>query len=524
MDEKVLIIGAGLAGMVAALEARKAGAGVLLVDRGIPGTGTNSVLANGNFAITSASRTAGDYIRDVTEIGKGINRLTYVKQVAEGASGIVAFLRDLGLELVESAGVCFIRASSPEIIPGVTLVRKLAEEVRSSGGIETLTGFHVTELLRDGGRIQGVRGFDKGGREMALHAPAVILACGGAGAVYGRNDNARTILGQGYHLAARAGLELRDMEFIQCYPIVIAEPGLPSMMIYPPYPDEGKLLNAAGEDVVGKHGLGNINAAIMTKRDTFSALLMEESRKGPVVMDLRKVPESAWQKHPLSLLGRLHFDARRKPVRVAPAVHFCMGGVAIDGEGRTALDGLYACGEMVWGLHGANRMGGNALTECVVSGTMAGCGAARFARSVRSFGAGRRETTAAAASGSKGRKTDFRQLRQSIARVAWEFAGVVRSRDGIREGLVKIDGIERALGESAAEDPAERIAREDMISAAFAVRTILEASLGREESRGTFIRSDFPLQDDLNGLKNSVCTRDETRGRVHVRFEEVMGD
>jgi succinate dehydrogenase/fumarate reductase flavoprotein subunit len=108
--------------------------------------------------------------------------------------------------------------------------------------------------------------------------------------------------------------------------------------------------------------------------------------------------------------------------------------------------------------------------------------------------------------------------------VAWEFAGVVRSRDGIREGLVKIDGIERALGESAAEDPAERIAREDMISAAFAVRTILEASLGREESRGTFIRSDFPLQDDLNGLKNSVCTCDETRGRVHVRFEEVMGD
>jgi len=517
-----LIIGAGLAGMVAARAARRAGAGVLLVDRGVPGTGANSILANGNFAITSASRPAVDYIRDVIEIGKGINRLSYVKQVAGGTSGIVSFLRDLGLDLVELPGSCFIRASSPEIIPGVTLVRKLAGELRSTGGIGILTGFHVTELLRDGGRVHGVRGFDKKGRERTLSAPAVVLACGGAGAVYARNDNARTILGQGYHLAAEAGLELRDMEFVQCYPIVIAEPGLPSMMIYPPYPDEGKLLNAAGEDVVEKHGLGNINAAIMTKRDTFSALLMEEERKGPVVMDLRKVPESAWQRHPLSLLARLHIDARRKPVRVAPAVHFCVGGVAIDGEGRTDLQGLYACGEVVWGLHGANRMGGNALTECVVSGTMAGCGAARLARSAPSAVTGRSETGAAAVSGSKGREADFRQLRRAITQVARDSAGVVRSRDGIREGLMKIEGIEKELGESAAENPAERIAREDLMSAAFVVRAILEASLGREESRGTFMRSDFPLQDDINWLKNSVCTRDhEARGGVRVRFQDV---
>jgi succinate dehydrogenase/fumarate reductase flavoprotein subunit len=311
------------------------------------------------------------------------------------------------------------------------------------------------------------------------------------------------------------------MEFIQCYPIVIAEPGLPSMMIYPPYPEEGKLLNAAGEDVIEKHGLGDINAAIIAKRDTFSALLMEESRKGPVVMDLRKVPESAWQGHPLRLLARLRFDARRKPVRVAPAVHFCIGGVAIDGEGRTALEGLYACGEMVWGLHGANRMGGNALTECVVSGTMAGRGAARFARSTGSAITGRSETGAAVSS-FKDRKTDFRMLHQSITRVAWDFAGVVRSRDGLREGLVKIEGIEKELEGAAADNSAERIAREDLISAAFSVRAILDASLGREESRGTFIRSDFPRQDDRNWLKNSVCTRDEARGRLRVRFEDVV--
>ncbi len=522
MDKQVLIVGAGLAGMVAAVAAREAGAGVLLVDRGVAGTGTNSVLANGNFAVTSASRPAGDYIRNVVEIGKGINRLSYVQQVAEGASGVIPFLRNLGLEVVESAGGCFIRASSPEIIPGVTLVRKLVDEVKSASGIEILKGFHVTALLRDGGSIRGVRGFDKGGREMTLHAPAVILACGGAGAVYERNDNARTILGQGYRLAARTGLELSDMEFIQSYPVVIAEPGLPTMMIYPPYPDEGKLLNADGEDIIEKHGLGNINTAIITKRDTFSVLLMEESRKGPVVMDLRGVPETAWREHPLSLLNRLRFDARRRPVRISPAVHFCMGGVEIDGEGKTALDGLYACGEMVWGLHGANRMGGNALTECVVSGTMAGCGAAGKALSLKRLLNDGKEFSPAIHSGGRMARVDFREMRRAISGLAWRCGGIIRSGEGIQEGLREIGSIEKALQDARADSLLERIAGEDLASAAFVVRAVLEASLGRKESRGTFIRSDYPLQDDANWLKNSVITYDEAGDRWYLRFEQAV--
>jgi len=522
MGKQVLIVGAGLAGMVAARAARRAGVNVLLIDRGIPGIGTNTALANCMFAITTASYTTDDYVRDVLETGKKINRLPYVRQVAEGASGIVPFLRDLGLEVAELAGFCFVRASSPEVIPGVTLARRMAAEVRSLNGIEILSGFHVTALLRDGGRIHGVEGFDKKGKQRILHAPAVILACGGAGAIYGRNDNTRTILGQGYHLAARAGLELRDMEFVQSYPIVIAEPGLPSMMIYPPYPDEGKLLNAYGEDVIEKHGLGNINAAIRKKRDAFSVLLMEESRKGPVVMDLRRVPGSAWQRHPLSLLNRLHFDARRRPVRIAPAVHFCMGGVPIDGEGKTALDGLYACGEMVWGLHGANRMGGNALTECVVSGTMAGCGAAKGALSSKPVVAGGKEFGPASHSVRRDTDVDFMEMRRTLTGLAWRCAGIMRSGESMKEGLREIIGIEKALRDARVDSLPERIAREDLVSAAFVVGAILEASLGRKESRGTFIRSDYPLEDDANWLKNSVITCDEAGDRWHLRFEQAM--
>ena len=508
--------------MVAARAARRAGANVLLIDRGIPGIGTNTALANGMFAVTTASYTTDDYTRDVLVTGKKINRLSYVRQVAEGASGVIPFLRDLGLDVAESAGTCCVRASAPEVIPGVTLARRLAVEMRGLSGIEVLSGFHVTALLRDGSRIHGVEGFDKEGKQRMLHAPVVVLACGGAGAVYERNDNARTILGQGYHLAARAGLELRDMEFIQSYPIIIAEPGLPSMMIYPPYPDEGKLLNAAGEDIVEKHGLGNINTAIRKKRDAFSVLLMEESRRGPVVMDLRGVPESAWQKHPLSLLNRLHFDARRRPVRIAPAVHFCMGGVAIDGEGKTALDGLYACGEMVWGLHGANRMGGNALTECVVSGTMAGCGAAKGALSSERVATAGKEFGPATHSGRINSEVDFRGMRRTITGLAWRCAGIIRSGKDMEEGLREITEIRNTLLGTPVDSLPERIAREDLVSAAFVVGAVLEASLGRCESRGTFIRSDYPLQDDANWLKNSVITYDEAGDRWHLRFEQAM--
>lgn len=521
MGRQVLIIGAGLAGMVAAWAARRAGAEALLIDRGVPGLGTNSALANGMFAVPSATYGPADYVRDVVETGKGINCISYVRQVAEGASDVVPFLRGLGLDVTESESACFVRASSPQVIPGVTIVQRLAGALRGLTGVRVLPGFRVTGLLQDGNRVHGVRGLDKKGGDRVLHGSAVVLACGGAGAVYGRSDNARTALGQGYHLAAGVGLELRDMEFVQCYPIVIAEPGLPSMMIYPPYPDECKLLNADGEDIVEKHGLGNINSAIRKRRDTFSALLMEESRQGPVVMDLGRVPGSAWREHPLSLLGRLHFDARHKPIRVAPAVHFFMGGVAVDGDGRTDLEGLYACGEIVWGLHGANRMGGNALTECFVSGVIAGRGAARCARAAAPSAEKRSGPGSAAAPRKVFGKTDFRRIRRSIGQTAWDFAGVVRSREGIREGLLRIESLEKELRESAAEGAEEKIAKADLVSAAFTVRAILEASLGREESRGTFVRSDHPLQNDAGWLKNSVLVCDEAPGRTRIRYEAI---
>ncbi len=118
----------------------------------------------------------------------------------------------------------------------------------------------------------------------------------------------------------------------------------------------------------------------MNQRDLFSLALYEASQKSDVYLDLRGVPEKAWEQYPLNFLKKSKFPFRERPFLIAPAVHFFMGGVEIDDQGRTALPGLFAAGEVAWGIHGANRMGGNALTECAVFGTLAGRSAAEYAR------------------------------------------------------------------------------------------------------------------------------------------------
>ena len=517
----VVVVGAGLAGMRAALAAEEAGAQVALVDRGAIGTGTNSALSNAAFSGPASPDSAETYVRLVVEIGKGLNRLSRVRQVAQDAPAAIRFLQSLGLEIAAGTGSWLVRSPRPEVIPGIPLVRRVAELVSKRSGIRIERGLRVTALLRGARRILGVRGTDLRGQERELLAPAVILACGGAGALYPKHDNQATILGQGYYLAARAGLRLWDMEFVQFYPLILDEPGWPMMMLYPPLPTEARLVGAAGEDLVQKHELGDINRAIVQRRDSFSALLLAEAETGPVCMDLTRVPDERWGRHPMSLLRRFKATCRERPIRVTPAAHFCMGGVRTNAEGETDLPGLFACGEVVWGLHGANRMGGNALMECLVSGVIVGRAAAASARVAGDPGQplpAEHPTAAGAAS------LTLPALRKRIQETAWRFAGVVRSAEGMTRGLAEAEAIFAAL---AALDPhtlKDRILREDLLSAAFTLRAILTAGLPRQESRGAFIRRDYLDQDDARWRKNSCLAWDPATDRFTVSHSPSEAD
>jgi L-aspartate oxidase len=518
----VIIIGAGLAGMIAACAAEAEGARVLLLDRSALGMGTNSSLSNGVFAGPTPGYSEDQYLEDTLRIGRGLNRKSWVEQVAREAPGAIESLKDFGLEINPFKDHFSVQPIPPGTIPGVTLVRRIAEKVKSRQRIQVATGFQVTEILTDEYRAVGVKGLDDQGQDQTISAPAVILAAGGFGAVYQRNDNQKSTLGQGMALAARAGLDLWDMEFVQFYPLVLAQTGLPSMLLYPPYPREARLVNQAGQDLLEKFGIQSLHEAIMQLRDAFSVKLFEElQQSGPVYLDYRGVPADSWDSFPLTLLSRIKYDFQNKPFAIAPAAHFCMGGLRTDERGRTDLPGLWACGEMVWGLHGANRRGGNALTECLVSGRLAGSQAAMEALSsplVLQEPAPAEKSFAYASEPAFG---PIRALHQTLKEIAWQRAGVARDGSGLKTGLARLQALEDEKETLRPHDLQERKRLADLQSALLTVKAVLTAGLGREESRGSFIRRDFPGEDKSRWRKNSRLRYvPETKGFA-AEYEEA---
>lgn len=530
MEKTVIVIGAGLAGIIAACAAHEEGAEVILIDRGSIGLGTNSALAGGAFTCPTLQYSPQEYIKDTLHTGRMINRESTVRLIAREAPNTFEFLRSMGLHLTEFPKKYSIKPEKIDVIPGVILMKTLSGAVANLERVHKLTGFYATSILKDENHAYGIRGLDKEGKETTIYAPSVVLATGGAGAIYLKNDNQKQIMGQGYYLAAMAGLELWDMEFVQFYPIVLADPHLPSMLVYPPYPKEMRLINPSGENVLTKYDLGDINEAILKKRDEFSEILFKEMLSNPVYMDCRDIPASSWEKYPLTLLAKLKFDFRTKPVLISPATHFFMGGVQTDDVGGTFLPGLFACGEVAWGLHGANRRGGNALTECAVFGKIAGQHAARYALSQR---ASLQETASRAVPpsviassrrvrGNLEAEKSLKELRRQIREVAWEKAGILRSEGDLKEGLAAIDEIDMQLHSATLRNISEKRLKQDLLSACFVLKAVLMASLGRKESRGSFNRKDFPHEDNINWLKNSCLTYNLAQGTFALSYHEVL--
>ena len=533
LSTDILVIGSGLAGIFAALEAERSGLQVLLLGKFAIGRGTNTSLANGGFTAAGSLFSRDEHLKATLLAGKGLNNRALVQVLVEEGPDAIRRLREFGVPLAERRlGYLVDRPKASSVLPGILLVDKLMERLKKSS-IRLARDLVIFDLVMEEGRVEGAFGFLRDGRPCLVRSKAAILATGGAGAAYRRNDNQKSILGDGYGLALRAGLPLFDLEFVQFYPFVLAEPRLSTFCLYPPYFKETRLFDDKGKDLLEILGVQrDLNQAVIRERDRLSIGLHEASQKGDVYLDLTRVPAERWEEYPLNFLKRSKFPFSERPFLVSPAVHFMMGGVEIDEKARTAVPGLFAAGEVAWGIHGANRLGGNALTECAVFGGRAGFAAAEYSRA-RGEG-----ETSAGLSEALTRKWERKareylkkkrgpfdhpgDLLRDLKDLAWKYAGPIRDESSMKEGLDRLGFLETRIERIYPGQLKDLFRKRDLENTALLLKAILKGSLIRTESRGSFFRRDFPDQDDPNWRKNT-CYHLE-KGELKITHRPVRGD
>jgi succinate dehydrogenase/fumarate reductase flavoprotein subunit len=314
-------------------------------------------------------------------------------------------------------------------------------------------------------------------------------------------------------MALEAGAHARDLEFVQFFPIGMKEEGLPPFVLFPPYPDSAKIVNDKGDDVLRKRipEETNLTRAVLLKRDKVcQALAFEEERGRKCYLDLSHVTDR--YKVDMTTLNSMYqltkygFSPSKGRIRIGPTAHHSMGGVIIDEDCRTGVEGLYAAGEVVGGLHGANRRGGNALTEALVFGRVAGRMAAERARKIPRVKLPHMEHQDVK---NENDISSIAEMRKDIASVCSKFLGIVRSRDGLVEGKERVRSIRQKLRTMSTNG--KLLCRlTELKDASLVAEAAISSALLRQESRGSHFRKDFPVEDDrwLGFVKVSISGDD----------------
>lgn len=478
-EERILILGAGLAGLSAALAAAAEGRRALVVASEPLLAGASSVWAQGGLAAAlSPDDTPEAHARDTVAAGSGLVDPAAALALARLGPEVVQRLADFGAPFDRDERGRFIQAleaahSRARVAKvggdgaGRAIMEAVVAAVRRTPNIEVLEGWRVGRLLRNAnGSVVGCLA-TRGSSSLSLLGSAVILCLGGCGGLFAVTTNPKGVLGAGMALAADAGAVIADPEFVQFHPTAI-DVGLdPAPLATEALRGEGALLvNSAGERFMSRID----PRGELAPRDVVARGIHRERAAGRgAFLDARGAvgahfPE-AFPAVFAACMGA-GVDPRREPIPVAPAAHYHMGGVEADLEGRTSVAGLYAAGECAsTGVHGANRLASNSLLEAAAVG----------------HAAGRR---AAAEGGERGAPTPA----QPLANLGPETLLVLRralSRDGGVErcgaGLTRLLGAIHALKEPQAQAQ-ELIAAELLVTGA----------LGRKESRGGHARSDHP--------------------------------
>jgi succinate dehydrogenase/fumarate reductase flavoprotein subunit len=527
----ILVIGGGGTGLRAAIEARERGADVLVVSKSRVGYGNNTYISKAALSATGWGDPKDGpevHLKDTVIGGRFLNDQTLVDMMAKEAGSQVAFLEKCGVifskkegkvRLAHAAGHSYARHIHAKRRVGRELILPLKAYAKEIG-VRFADRVFVTKLFFARGRIAGASGFTEDGRFTIFTAKCVILATGGFAHIYLHTDNAPGITGDGQALAFELGVPIKDMEFVQFYPTATGNLGS-RILLYEAFVlgAGAKLKNARGEDIIARHGLSDPMALT---RDRLSRAIMGEISEGldvegGVIMDLSPIPEAKMAK-----LGALLPSKRslgRKEFIVSPTTHFCMGGVVIDKNTETFVPGLFAAGEVGAGIHGANRLAGNALSEVFTMGRVAGRKAAQKLEEMGTPEMPRDEVSAEKArleSLLVDRGQAPKALFPLLKELMWQKAGILRHQDSLEEALQRIEGFRSSISKPSITEWTQLIRYLELQNMLLISEMVCRSALLRTESRGSHYRSDYPEEDNSNWLRNILLRKEESGMRLEA--------
>ena len=537
-EHDVLIIGAGGAGLRAAIEALSMGVSVGVVSKSLLGK-AHTVMAEGGIAAAMANVDSDDgwktHFRDTMRGGKMLNNWRMAQLHAQEAPERVRELEQWGAifdrtsdgKILQRAfgGHTFRRLCHVGDRTGLELIRTLQDRGVSMG-FDVYMECTIIRLLTDNGRICGAFGYwREQGRFVLFKAKAVILATGGIGKAWKVTSNSWEYTGDGQSLAYEAGAELMDMEFVQFHPTgMVWPPGVQGLLVTEAVRGEGGMLrNKSGERFMERYDPKRME---LSTRDEVARAIYTEvkegrgSEHGGAYLDISHKPaEYVKQKLP-SMYHQFKeladVDITKGPMEVGPTCHYMMGGVRVEAETAAAtLPGLYAAGEAAAGLHGANRLGGNSLSDLLVFGRRAGQAAAEYAK------------------GSTHPKVDEAQVETATREMLAPFArttgespyavhrdlqdtmqslvGIFRVEEDLKKALVELEKLKARANLVSVEgsrmfNPGWHLAQ-DLKCMMLVTEAVTRSALARKESRGAHSRIDFPKFDETWSKQNNIIRK-----------------
>ena len=512
-----LVVGGGIAGLRAASGLAASGSVLVVTKEGL--AESNTAYAQGGIAVAmGGEEDVALHLADTIAAGDGlVNPQAAAVLVEQGARRVEELLAwGTGFDREPTGdpmrtGVLMKTREGAHSLPrilhahgdatGREIAVSLLRHVRGLAQVELMEWVSTVDLVVDGGRVVGATLLDAAGGLTEVRARAVLLASGGAGQVFSDTTNPAVATGDGIAMAYRAGAELMDMEFMQFHPTAFAMEGAPRFLMSEALRGEGAwLVNARGERFMERYHAG----LELAPRDVVARAIGREGMDGPVYLDMREAGKGKDLKARFpgisAFLAGYGLELGRDLIPVRSAAHYLMGGIRTDVHGRTSLPGLFAAGEAACtGVHGANRLASNSLLEGLVFGALAAEKMVEEVQGSRFDVRGVEAQTFAAPTDCLGIEAWIAELQELM----WRDAGLLRDETGLRRAQAGLAALrERSpLGVTRREVEARNLLA--------VAEVMVQAALGREESRGAHYRTDFPTKASVE--RHSVVQRGDLR-------------